>query len=460
MKKKAHAATARRFTPHATLAALGIKLRSMKLLEPIQRNVKIPQKTIRHTPLQKLTDAFVAILSGARGLVEINTRVRSDAALQRAFGRDGCAEQSVVQETLNACTPQTVTQMERAVDEIFRQHSLTYKHDYTQSLQILDVDLSGMPCGPKAALSCKGYFAEESIRYGRQLGRVAATLYEEVVVDRLYAGNAHLTEALRPLVLATEQTLQLDESRRQRTLLQIDAGGGSLADVNWCLGRGYQIHCKDFSGARAEALASTVKQWYADPQHEGRQLGWVTTEPLDYVRPVRRLALRWQLKNGQTRHAALISTLESREVIGLLGLPVDRVNDPHAVVLAYAKFYDRRGGGVETQFKQSKQGVGITKRNKKRFPAQQMVMLLGMLAHNVLIWTRRRLSADAPKLASFGVLRLVRDVMGVSGFVEVEGTRTIKRIVLNRAASLARHSAKAFQAMIKDEQVRVVSGKT
>ncbi|MCA1607001.1 MAG: hypothetical protein LC775_16375, partial [Acidobacteria bacterium] len=76
-------------------------------------------------------------------------------------------------------------------------------------------------------------------------------------------------------------------------------------------------------------------------------------EPLDYVRPVRRLALRWQLKNGQTRYGALLSTLEPREVISLVGQPVDRVNDPHAVLLAYAKFYDQRGGGVETEFKQS-----------------------------------------------------------------------------------------------------------
>jgi hypothetical protein len=70
------------------------------------------------------------------------------------------------------------------------------------------------------------------------------------------------------------------------------------------------------------------------------------------------------------------------------------------------------------------------------------------------------LSAEAPKLASFGVLRLVRDVMGESGFIEVEGSKTIKRIVLNRAASLARQSAKAFHAMLCAEHVRVVLGKT
>lgn len=131
--------------------------------------------------------------------------------------------------------------MERAVDQIFRQHSLAYRHNYKESLQLLDVDLTGMPCGAKAALACKGYFAKEGIRTGRQLGRVAATLYEEIVVARLYAGNAKLTEALQPLVLAAEATLAFDEISRQRTLLRIDAGGGSLSDVNWCLDRGYQI---------------------------------------------------------------------------------------------------------------------------------------------------------------------------------------------------------------------------
>jgi len=113
------------FSPRATLAAFGTKVRSLKLFEAIAEHVHIKQKTVRHTPLEKLTDAFIAILSGAQGLCEINTRVRSDKALQRAFGRAACAEQSVVQETLDACTDENVRQMERAVDIIFRAHSKT-----------------------------------------------------------------------------------------------------------------------------------------------------------------------------------------------------------------------------------------------------------------------------------------------------------------------------------------------
>ena len=88
-------------SPRATLVAIGLKVSSLKLLEPIKQNVDILQKSIRHTPFQKLTDTFIAILAGAHGLAEVNTCVRSDEALQRTFIREACAEQSIVQETLN-----------------------------------------------------------------------------------------------------------------------------------------------------------------------------------------------------------------------------------------------------------------------------------------------------------------------------------------------------------------------
>ena len=80
----------------ATLASIGLKVSSFKLLKPIKQNIDILQKSIRHTSFQKLTDALIAILAGAHGLAEVNTYVRSDEALQRAFGREACAEQSVV----------------------------------------------------------------------------------------------------------------------------------------------------------------------------------------------------------------------------------------------------------------------------------------------------------------------------------------------------------------------------
>ncbi len=115
---------------------------------------------MKHTPIDKVYDGFIAILAGAHGLVEINTRLRSDAALQAAFGRTSCAEQSVVQETVDACTAENVGQMEQAVQTIYRQQSQGCQHDYTADWQILDVDRSGMPCGPKAAFARHRLFCQ------------------------------------------------------------------------------------------------------------------------------------------------------------------------------------------------------------------------------------------------------------------------------------------------------------
>ncbi len=261
----------------------------------------------------------------AEGLVEINGRVRLDAALHATFGCAGCAEQSVVQETLDACTATTVTQLEAALTTIYQQHSRGYAHDYGAQYQLLDADLSGLPCGPKAACATKGYFAKQRNRRGRQLGRVTATHYGEIVVDHLFAGTTSLTTALRPLVEAAETTLALTPEQRQRMILRVDSGGGSLADVNWVLARDYQYHGKDYSSVRAAHLAASMRDWVTDPQIAGREVGWVQEPPSAYVRPVVRVAVRCRKKNGQWGYGVIVSSLGGAEVQALVGPPCHRV---------------------------------------------------------------------------------------------------------------------------------------
>jgi hypothetical protein len=345
MKKSRSNTTSRLFTARAPLAALGLKLRSLKLFETISQHVQIKQKTIKHTPIEKLTDAFIAILSGAHGLSEINTRLRPDRAVQRAFGRTSCAEQSVVQETLDRCTSDNVAQMLEAVDELFRTHSQAFSHDYKAGLQLLDLDLSGLPCGPEAEHATYGYFGRRNIRYGRQMGRVVAARYGEVVADRVYAGNLQLRDCLPHLVEALEKTLELDETKRARTVLRMDAGGGSFNSVNYLLKRGYHLHGKDYSAKRAANLSQYVRRWIDDPRHPDRQLGWVEAGSPGYVRHVRRLIMRWRNRNGQVCHHLLLSTLEPAEVMQLMEQPVELLAHPQAVAVAYARLYDERRRG-------------------------------------------------------------------------------------------------------------------
>jgi len=88
-------------------------------------------------------------------------------ALQGRLGRQSCAEPSVWQETLDACTAGKVEQMHRAMDENLSTPESRCPHDYHRSLQVLDVDMTVCPVA-KAACATKGYCAHQRHRRGRR----------------------------------------------------------------------------------------------------------------------------------------------------------------------------------------------------------------------------------------------------------------------------------------------------
>jgi hypothetical protein len=449
------------FSPCASLAAIGCHLQQLALFEPIRKQVHIEQKRILHSPIDKLYDAFITILAGAHGLVEVNTRLRADATLQAAFGRDACADQSTIQATLNACSSENVSQMSSALTSIFRLHSLAYRHNYQARPQVLDVDLSGMPCGKKAALATKGYFANKRNRRGRQLGRVLATRYGEIVCDQVFNGKVSLASALQPLVQACEQVLELDEPKRRQTILRIDSGGGSLDDVNWAIERGYQLHTKEYSRQRARKLAQSVTKWIADPLIADREVGWVEAKAPEYHNALlARVAVRWPKADGQWEYAVVLSTLTPQRLMAELGEPAEKVLDHEAVLLAYVRYYDDRGGGVETSYKEDKSGLGLLKRNKKRFAAQQMVVLLSALAHNVIVWARRWLAPHESKVRKYGMKRMVRDIFHISGFVMRNASGRIVQILLNERAPLVRGLSRSLDVLLRPQRVAVIWGQT
>jgi hypothetical protein len=291
-------------------------MRQVGIWDVIEQQVDIEQKVIKHTPLDKLLDAFINILAGGHGLVEVNTRVRPDAGVQRAFGREGCADQSTISETLNHCTAATSEQMRQAMQTIYQTHSRGYPHAYDRSYQVLDVDMTGMPAGRQGEGVSKGYFAGQKNRRGRQLGRVVATWYDEVVIDRLYDGKRQLDRSLQELVTATEDVLALSADRRQQTILRVDAGGGRDDDINWMLNRGYHILVKVKHHRRAAKLARSVTAWYPDPKVEGREVGWVEA-PHPYTQPTRQLAIRKRKHNGEWSYHVLVFTLPDQALFWL-----------------------------------------------------------------------------------------------------------------------------------------------
>jgi hypothetical protein len=72
----------------ASLWALGEYLRRLQFFAPLREQVKIPQKAVKYQPVDKLLDALVSMLCGAKTIAQSNVTVRVDPALPRAFGRN------------------------------------------------------------------------------------------------------------------------------------------------------------------------------------------------------------------------------------------------------------------------------------------------------------------------------------------------------------------------------------
>jgi len=446
-----------RFCVHASLAAIGLRIRQMGIWETMEQHVQIRQKVIDHTPLDKLLDAFMNILAGGHGLVEVNTRVKPDEGLQKAFGRATCADQSTISDTLNACTAETVEQTRTALQDIYRAHSQGYRHDYPQQEQVLDVDMSGMPAGRQGEGVTKGYFAGQKNQRGRQLGRVVASLYDEIVVERLYNGKVQLDRSLTELVGAAEQVLDLEPAERQRTIVRVDAGGGTDDDINWLLQRGYPILVKVKHHKRSTKLCRSVTAWYPDPKVEGREVGWVE-QPHLYDQPTRQLAIRNRKKNGQWSYHVVVFTLTDDRLFWLARQPARNHPTPQQVLWAALHAYDLRSGGVETSNKGSKQGIGLTKRNKRRFAAQEMLVLLAQLAYNLIAWTRNLLAASTARLRKFGALRMIRDVFHIAGIVHLDPQGHISQITLNQRHALALPFVQALSSPLARDDLLLIWG--
>ena len=451
------------FSPRASLAALAAHLKRRGIFDLLRVGVQIDQKTVKDSPQDKLLDILLALLAGAHSLVQLNTLLRADPALQRAAGRQRCCEQSVAQQTLDAASAENVAELQQVLTTLLRRSSQVAHHSSRRGWLLLDADLTGLPAGKRAEQSQKGYFSQARHRRGRQQGRVLASQYGEIVVDALYPGNTLLVQVLPDLIQQAEQVLGSTPFQRRRSIIRVDGGGGSVGSLNFLLERGYAVVSKDYSVRRTHLLVRCVQQWVPDTMQPDRQIGWVPQESNEYVRPVRRLAVRSRSANGQWHYAVLLfAGLCDQDLLTLMDLPSQA--DAVTVMRAYLHFYDQRGGGIESSFGQDKSGLGLTKRTKKRFQAQRLLMLLGTLAHNLLIWARRWLAQASPQQASrlqhYGIKRLIRDLAHISGSLTFDEQGRLLVIALSAANSLTKLMLAPLRQLLAPFSIAVTLDKT
>jgi len=207
------------------------------------------------------------------------------------------------------------------------------------------------------------------------------------------------------------------------------------------LERNYYILTKSSNWQRAQALAASVTLWQTDPTDPNRAFGWPQA-PAHYARPTQQVVARIVDSKGNISYGLLVTNAPFDLLAEQAVPPVADLPDPALFAIAYA--YDQRSGGVETQLKASKQGLGLTKRNKRSFPAQEMLVLLAQLAHNLILWTRNRLAEATPAYARLGTLRMVRDVLHIPGRVILDTQGHLRSIILNRDHPFARSFVAAF----------------
>jgi hypothetical protein len=174
---------------HASLCLLGMHLRRQGFFKPLEAHVKIQQKVLNYTPVQKLEMFFIGLLAGAKAVSHTATTLRVDPALIKAFGLPGCAEPSTIAEALNAATEQDVADLQAALAELFRCHSQAAHHEFKRDLLMLEVDLSPLPASAKAEGSERGYLGRCRSKTGRKLIRVRAAASQETVWETVVSGR-------------------------------------------------------------------------------------------------------------------------------------------------------------------------------------------------------------------------------------------------------------------------------
>jgi Transposase DDE domain group 1 len=223
-------------------------------------------------------------------------------------------------------------------------------------------------------------------------------------VSLVYPGNQTSQACLRPTVAAAERVLGLTPAQRRRTVLRLDGGFGTDANLNWALWHGYQVLAKGYSGKRANAYARAVRRW--EELRPGERWIAPAPTPLHYYRRTQTAVLKWKTGQGKYGHSLLTTSLREHSLREL------------------AERYDDRAA-IEAEFKADKGGLQLHRRRKQRLAAQEALVLLTDLAHNLLAWTRGWLFRNSP-FAEAGIYRIVKELFPIPGKVRVEEGQIVK----------------------------------
>jgi hypothetical protein len=229
--------------------------------------------------------------------------------------------------------------------------------------------------------------------------------YHETLFSQLYPGKQDSSGTYLPILESLTAMLPFTTEQKQRTVLRSDAGFGSDANTNHALKAEWQLLAKGKGGKRPTAMARKVSAtaWQA-LDHER----WIAPapDPPTYVKPTQHFVLGWLTSSGQLKYSTLVCSLMDWTMTDILAA------------------YDDRGR-CETEIQADKRGLLLERRRKKHLYAQEALILMTDVAHNLLAWTSHWMFAQTP-LAHFGPLRMTQDLLTIPGRLHFKQHRLVE----------------------------------
>jgi hypothetical protein len=344
---------------------------------------------------------------------------------------------------------------------------------HTTGPLILDLDLTGLPCSKNYAGASKGYFANSKKgTTGRQLIRVAASQYDEIVYQKVCPGNASSSEleTLKAVLSATLQMLGLEAKQKGQLLIRLDGGFGTTAILEYLLAEGYQFIVKLHSASRSKKLAHPLKEeaWWCDQTG----LRWASrlddaalslyansssSEPASAGK-LQLIAVRCKREANDKPKKNAKAKAKSEYVYSVLAVRRETIKSSEdlagAALLEQLAFYDDRATIESASFRGDKQGLKLIKRRKASLYGQEMLILLAQLVHNLVVWAREWLSEEEPRLREFGIKVWVRDLFRMPGRIKFKAGQIVK-VQLRRSHQYARRFFEAFYHFFAKSEIRL-----
>jgi hypothetical protein len=432
-------------------------------------HVTLRQKQYDYSSIDKLITLWASIVVGCDHTVQINTLLGPhEQALAALFGFERFPEQSSVNRTLRASTPQTVEQMRALNLDLLARRSRARRRRLQSRLRkakvlFVDLDQRGLSVsGKHYELAQKGALGRGRVQRGYQLSLAfVGGAIGEVLDEYFDPGNTPAHTRVEPMLASVAALARAWKLPAERIVVRADAQYGTPAILAKIEAAGFGYLIKGISPARAKALARKVSErgfgavsprsnneprWAADL---GQQtfVGRVEKGQQAPTITARTIVVKWQeaerAKGGRpgpsVRAKRAAEAQRRRDCFATLmtSLPAEVLTTREALDI-----YDDRAT-IERYFRDEQGALGARSVRTHTAAGAAVFQWLVAITNNLLQWMRKQYLAET-SLKSYGVGRLIGQVFQIPARLIREGKRI--RVILPERHLLTRALVAAFTA--------------